>query len=50
VSIHTRLCCSAHASITVSSHNPLGFVRLFPFHVDWRGLKCIELDFDLLWI
>jgi hypothetical protein len=28
----------------------LGFVQLFPFHVDWRGLKCIELDFDLLWI
>jgi hypothetical protein len=24
--------------------------RDFPFHVDRRGLKCIELDFDLLWI
>jgi hypothetical protein len=28
----------------------LGLVRLFSFHVDRKGLRWIEVDFDLLWI
>jgi hypothetical protein len=29
---------------------PLGLVRLFSIHTDWRGLVRIERDFDLLGI
>jgi hypothetical protein len=33
VGIHTRLCCSVHASITVSSHNPLwDYVNMLSLH------------------
>jgi hypothetical protein len=33
VGIHTRLCCSAYASITVSSHNPLwDYINMLPLH------------------
>jgi hypothetical protein len=33
VGIHTRLCCSVHASITVSSHNPLwDYIDMLSLH------------------
>jgi hypothetical protein len=33
VGIHTRLCCSVHASITVSSHNPLwDYINMLSLH------------------
>jgi hypothetical protein len=34
----------------IKAECPLGLIRLFSIHMDWRGLIRIEGDFDLLGI
>jgi hypothetical protein len=37
-----------HVGASSTGSDLLGLVRLFPSHMDWRGLKEVKKDFDLI--